>query len=76
MLYFIGQLLFQMIVTAVWVSLSSPGPFLVQATWRCENQNFQESVILVHAWLLVLTLGNLVMALACLKYCATNKDAR
>ena len=36
----------------------------------------QEWVILIHLWLLVLTLATLVVAVACLKYCATNRDAR
>ena len=33
-------------------------------------------MVLLHSWLLLLTLLTLGMSVACLKYCATNRDAK
>jgi hypothetical protein len=36
----------------------------------------QTGLILMHLWLVVLGLLTVCMSVACLKYCATNRDAR
>jgi hypothetical protein len=33
-------------------------------------------MILIHLWLILLALLTVGMSVACLKYCATNRDAR
>jgi len=64
------------LVTSISLALSTPGPYLVDAIWRCEAKDFQDEMIVIHSWLLFLTLSTVVVACACLKYCATNRDAR
>ena len=37
---------------------------------------YQTEMILIHLWLILLGLLTVGMSVSCLKYCATNRDAR
>lgn len=67
----------QAAVTTVGIAVRPPVPQLLDGHWLCNpGDNFEEGMVLLHGWLLLLTLAVLAMAVACLKYCATNRDAK
>jgi len=67
----------QITITAIGIAVKPPSPQILDGQWRCDpGDSFEESMVLLHGWLLLLTLSTLGMAVACLKYCATNRDAK
>ena len=67
--------LVQVLVTAVDLSLH---PALLEGGGNCEvvRHSSWHWTVLVFSWLLLLTFTSVCMAVACLKYDATNRDAK
>ena len=62
-----------MIVTGVDIGLHTPSPH--HDTCVAGHETWQWSVA-TYSWLLLLTLISVCMSVACLKYDATNRDAK